>query len=217
MTTTKKRNKKYKPRAVRIPALVLDSIPLSEKNRRNLSLDAHVALRALKDGETNLSYYSGVSFYMGVGARLAKHCNDSASLFLLFALGEVAVRELRKGHAIATVFAVLETALGVIDDIIDNDVCKRSEWGDASIGSCYGKRVNLDAGRIVYPSDPRTWKDVLGKPSSVWIHSMVSCGYLKYVEETNRLLWIDPNEDITIWVQEPLVQLLAQPKRMEAA
>ncbi len=212
---TERRHKKYRPRHVRIPALVLDTIPISTKARQGISLDAHVALQAMKDGERTLSHYAGVSFYMGVGARLAKHCEDSERLFLLFSLGEAAAREALKGRTEPQVYEVLETAMSVIDDILDNDVCKRSEWGEASLGSCYGRESHPDAGRLVLPDEPGTWRDILGEPAGVWVHQMISCGYLEYVEETKRLLWVDPNEDITIWIQEPLVLLLAEPKKME--
>lgn len=215
-----KRKKPYRPKPVRIPAVMLRVMPdLSEKERTELDLLHRAPFDAIRRGETTREGWRSARDALQVGFIMCDAFEETWYLRAALQLGIVALDRgaltCAKGQVPPRhIIAPAEKAFEVLDDIRRN--LNREETASAFY-EADRRNANImpydpRAVQIVRPESRETWKSILGEPALALINGLPRTGYLNYDTDRKALIWHAPVEDITDIVDEPLLVLLATPK-----
>ena len=231
----KPRNKGYRPRESFAPPLVLGYI---HKDSPNLHLDLDLAgmtqLRAIETGPFSHANVDAVTLAMKEGSILAQAFEESARHQMLFILARVALGECRKMIPPRTpddprpscptgapphLTEAAHAALNVLSDM--ERAVSETELSRATQVTIKNQRKLLpyhpDAVRIVDPSRPETWRDIVNRPmecrGGAFVNGLVRTGYLSHRDE--HLRFEMPIEEMNAKIEKPLLFLLAEPKKIK--
>lgn len=231
----KTRKKTYRPRDSFASPIVLGYI---HEDSPTLHLDLDLAgltqLRAIETGPFSHANIDAVTLAMKEGSILSQAFEESARHQMLFVLARVALGECRKMIPPPTpevpmpaceegapphLTEAAHAALNVLSDM--ERAVSETELSRATQVTIKNQRKLLpyhpDAVRIVDPSRPETWRDIVNRPmecrGGAFVNGRVRTGYLSHRDE--HLRFEMPIEEMNAKIEKPLLFLMAEPKKMK--
>lgn len=199
----KKRTKKYRPRALKLPPMVLDCWdPLSDKDRADLDLAGFLPLAAIRSGEGTI--------------------DNCQNVCLAIQSGYIAADYLKKGRQVES--WMLEPAQAALEVVADMEAqCTRRELGE-NIQETFRHvdkicrfdpealwTVAPDYARNAQKDKPEPVKAVEGRRALTFMHGSPVIGYVVDDEECGRVIWREPKTETNLPITGPVLCLLASP------
>lgn len=199
----KKRTKKYRPRALKLPPMVLDCWdPLSDKDRADLDLAGFLPLAAIRSGEGTI--------------------DNCQNVCLAIQSGYIAADYLKKGRQVES--WMLEPAQAALEVVADMEAqCTRRELGE-NIQETFRHvdkicrfdpealwTVAPDYARNAQKDEPEPVKAVEGRRALTFMHGSPVIGYVVDDEECGRVIWREPKTETNLPITGPVLCLLASP------
>lgn len=225
----KTRRKKYKPREAFAPPLVMGWLhPTGGKEHIDFDLASLIPMGEIEAGRGKAEHFCAVRLALKEGAVLAKHFEDSPVLEVMSLIGGIAIDQAfrmaveaeRTGKPkSAPMKCLTEPARQALEMICDMErmvsgvtlakVTQETVRRKANI-----HRYDPDAAWIVDPKKLETYEPILGEESGrscAFVNGFPRCGYLGMID--GQLHYIMPVEDMHARITEPILIVLATPKR----
>lgn len=225
--TKKRRTKKYKPRALKVPPMVLDYWEeLSEGERHNLDLAGFVALDTIRRGEGEIKNCQDVCLAIQSGyiaaQRFGAEWKVKALMLIAYCGVQLAANYLKKGRKVDA--WMLEPAQAALEVVADMEAqCTRRELGE-NIQETFRHvdkicrfdpealwTVAPDFARNAHWDKPEPVKAVEGRRALTFMHGSPVIGYVVDDEECGRVIWREPKTETNLPITGPVLCLLASP------
>lgn len=225
--TKKRRTKKYKPRALKVPPMVLDYWEeLSEGERHNLDLAGFVALDTIRRGEGEIKNCQDVCLAIQSGyiaaQRFGAEWKVKALMLIAYCGVQLAADYLKKGRKVDA--WMLEPAQAALEVVADMEAqCTRRELGE-NIQETFRHvdkicrfdpealwTVAPDYARNAHRDDLEPVKAVEGRRALTFMHGSPVIGYVVDDEERGRVIWREPKTETNLPITGPVLCLLASP------
>ena len=225
----KTRRKKYKPREAFAPPLVMGWLhPTGGKEHIDYDLASLIPMGEIEAGRGKAEHFCAVRLALKEGAVLAKHFEDSPVLEVMSLIGGIAidqafrmaVEDERSGKPkSAPMKCLTEPARQALEMICDMERMISSVTLAKVTQETLRRKANIhrydpDAAWIVDPDKPESYKPILGPEvgrSCAFVNGFPRCGYLGMID--GQLHYIMPVEDMHARITEPILIVLATPKR----
>lgn len=223
--TKKRRTKKYKPRALKVPPMVLDYWEeLSEGERHNLDLAGFVALDTIRRGEGEIKNCQDVCLAIQSGyiaaQRFGAEWKVKALMLIAYCGVQLAADYLKKGRKVDA--WMLEPAQAALEVVADMEAqCTRRELGE-NIQETFRHvdkicrfdpealwTVAPDFARNAHWDKPEPVKAVEGRRALTFMHGSPVIGYVVDDEECGRVIWREPTTETNLPITSPVLCLLA--------
>ena len=223
--TKKRRTKKYKPRALKVPPMVLDYWEeLSEGERHNLDLAGFVALDTIRRGEGEIKNCQDVCLAIQSGyiaaQRFGAEWKVKALMLIAYCGVQLAADYLKKGRKVDA--WMLEPAQAALEVVADMEAqCTRRELGE-NIQETFRHvdkicrfdpealwTVAPDYARNAHRDDLEPVKAVEGRRALTFMHGSPVIGYVVDDEERGRVIWREPKTETNLPITGPVLCLLA--------
>lgn len=225
--TKKRRTKKYKPRALKVPPMVLDYWEeLSDGERHNLDLAGFVALDTIRRGEGEIKNCQDVCLAIQSGyiaaQRFGAEWKVKALMLIAYCGVQLAADYLKKGRKVDA--WMLEPAQAALEVVADMEAqCTRRELGE-NIQETFRHvdkicrfdpealwTVAPDYARNAQKDEPEPVKAVEGRRALTFMHGSPVIGYVVDDEECGRVIWREPKTETNLPITGPVLCLLASP------
>nr|DAO35486.1 MAG TPA: hypothetical protein [Caudoviricetes sp.] len=225
--TKKRRTKKYKPRALKVPPMVLDYWEeLSEGERHNLDLAGFVALDTIRRGEGEIKNCQDVCLAIQSGyiaaQRFGAEWKVKALMLIAYCGVQLAANYLKKGRKVDA--WMLEPAQAALEVVADMEAqCTRRELGENIQETIRHVdkicrfdpealwTVAPDYARNAHRDDLEPVKAVEGRRALTFMHGSPVIGYVVDDEECGRVIWREPKTETNLPITGPVLCLLASP------
>lgn len=225
----KKRKKAYRPRVTFAPPLVMGWLhPTGGKEHIDYDLASLIPMGEIEAGRGKAEHFCAVRTALKEGAVLAKHFEDSPVLEVMSLIGGIAIDQ---AFRMAAEFSALGLPQGVpmkclteparhaLEMICDMERMVSGETLARVTQETVRRKANLhrydpDAAWIVDPKKPETYTPILGAEEGrgcAFVNGYPRCGYLDVIDGT--LQYVMPVEDMHARISEPILIVLATPKK----
>lgn len=223
--TKKRRTKKYKPRALKVPPMVLDYWEeLSEGERHNLDLAGFVVLDTIRRGEGEIKNCQDVCLAIQSGyiaaLRFGEEWRVKALMLIAYCGVQLAADYLKKGRKVDA--WMLEPAQAALEVVADMEAqCTRRELGE-NIQETFRHEDKIcrfdpealwtvapDFARNAHRDDLEPVKAVKGRRALTFMHGSPVIGYVVDDEECGRVIWREPATETNLPITSPVLCLLA--------
>lgn len=223
--TKKKRTKKYKPRVLKVPPMVLDYWEeLSDGERHNLDLAGFVALDTIRRGEGEIKNCQDVCLAIQSGyiaaQRFGAEWKVKALMLIAYCGVQLAADYLKKGRKVDA--WMLEPAQAALEVVADMEAqCTRRELGENIQETIRHVdkicrfdpealwTVAPDYARNAHRDDLEPVKAVEGRRALTFMHGSPVIGYVVDDEECGRVIWREPATETNLPITSPVLCLLA--------
>lgn len=223
----KKRTKKYRPRALKLPPMVLDCWdPLSDKDRADLDLAGFLPLAAIRSGEGTIDNCQNVCLAIQSGyiaaLRFGEEWRVKALMLIAYCGVQLAADYLRKGRKVDA--WMLEPAQAALEVVADMEAqCTRRELGENIQETIRHVdkicrfdpealwTVAPDYARNAQTDKPEPVKAVEGRRALTFMHGSPVIGYVVDDEERGRVIWREPKTETNLPITGPVLCLLESP------
>ena len=225
----KRRKKAYRPREAFAPPLVMGWLhPTGGKEHIYFDLASLIPMGEIEAGRGKAEHFCAVRTALKEGAVLAKHFEDSPVLEVMSLIGGIAIDQAFRMAAELSALGLpqggpmkclTEPARHALEMICDMERMVSGETLARVTQETVRRKANLhrydpDAAWIVDPKKPETYTPILGAEEGrgcAFVNGYPRCGYLDVIDGT--LQYVMPVEDMHARISEPILIVLATPKK----
>lgn len=228
----KRRKKSHRPREVFPPAIVMGWLhPTGSKAHVDYDLASLIPLMEIEAGRGKAEHFCAVRLALKEGAVLAKHFADSPVIEAMSLIGGVAIDQAfrmaveseRSGKPkSAPMKCLTEPARHALEMICDMErMVSGATWAKVMQETVRDRnsihQYHPDAAWIVDPKKLETYEPILGAEagrSCAFVNGFPRCGYLDVLD--GSLQYVMPVEDMHARISEPILIVLATPKKRKS-
>lgn len=228
----KRRKKSHKPREVFPPPIVMGLLhPTGSKAHVDYDLASLIPLMEIEAGRGKAEHFCAVRMALKAGAALSKYFKDSSILEAMSLIGGVAIDQAFRMTATeaklglpqrAPMKCLTEPARQALEMICDMErMVSGATWAKVMQETVRDRnsihQYHPDAAWIVDPKRPASYEPILGAEagrSCAFVNGFPRCGYLDKID--GQLHYIMPVEDMHARITEPILIVLATPKKRKS-
>lgn len=222
----KKRTKKYRPRALKLPPMVLDCWdPLSDKDRADLDLAGFLPLAAIRSGEGTIDNCQNVCLAIQSGyiaaLRFGEEWRVKALMLIAYCGVQLAAEFIKQGKPVEP--WMLDPAQAALEVVADMEAqCSRRELCE-NIQETFRNvhricKFEPEALWVVTPEQAMCSDDgevkgldyLEGRRALTFMHGSPIIGYV--VRDGERVIWREPSTETNLPITSPVLCLLADPE-----
>ena len=198
----KKRTKKYRPRALKLPPMVLDCWdPLSDKDRADLDLAGFLPLAAIRSGEGTIDNCQSVCLAIQSGYIAALRFGEEWRVKALMLIAYCGVQLAADMEAQCTRRELGENIQETFRHV--DKICRFDPEALWTVAPDYARNAQKD--------EPEPVKAVEGRRALTFMHGSPVIGYVVDDEECGRVIWREPKTETNLPITGPVLCLLASP------
>lgn len=198
----KKRTKKYRPRALKLPPMVLDCWdPLSDKDRADLDLAGFLPLAAIRSGEGTIDNCQNVCLAIQSGYIAALRFGEEWRVKALMLIAYCGVQLAADMEAQCTRRELGENIQETFRHV--DKICRFDPEALWTVAPDYARNAQTDK--------PEPVKAVEGRRALTFMHGSPVIGYVVDDEECGRVIWREPKTETNLPITGPVLCLLASP------
>ena len=221
----KKRTKKYRPRALKLPPMVLDCWdPLSDKDRADLDLAGFLPLAAIRSGEGTIDNCQNVCLAIQSGyiaaQRFGEEWRVKALMLIAYCGVQLAAEFIKQGKPVEP--WMLDPAQAALEVVADMEAqCSRRELCE-NIQETFRNvhricKFEPEALWVVTPENAVCADDgevkginfLEGRRALTFMHGSSIIWYV--VRDGERVIWREPKTETNLPITGPVLCLLASP------